>query len=747
MRRKDEVGVTPGEQVLRERRGRLAAERLLEQRTRELDEARAMLAHNTVALSDQLRAHRHGLEQARDEARSLMGQASRVRSDLERAACEARTATRRLWEALETIRDGFAIFDRDLRLVVANRAYMSAFGQDSTIGPGTDLDTVLAHVTARGRVIFEGDPADWCAMMRERLARPVVEPMVIRMGNGRFVRLIDRWAEDGDLVSLALDITDAMAREAELEDARVRAEAATRAKSAFLANMSHEIRTPMNGVVGMAELLCDTDLRDEQRLYAETIRSSGEALLTIINSVLDYSKLEAERLRLYPEPFDLEHCLNEVVMLLLPGAQDKGLRLLVDYDLFLPTRFVGDPGRMRQILTNLLGNAVKFTEAGHVLARVVGLERDAGQFELHITIEDTGIGIAPEHQEDVWGEFNQVESEANRRYEGTGLGLAITRQLVALMGGVMWLDSVPGEGSCFGFKLVLPGAEPVMMERPDRPVTLRCALVVDDQLINRAILERQLATFGMDVLLCRSAAEAIDVIAREAQRIDVILTDHRMPDGDGLSLAAALRARGVVAPMLLLTSEVDLDPAMHDRFSAVLHKPILRADLFRALQAISLPQVLSPALPPAVPDPPRAMRVLAAEDNRTNQLVFRKMVQDLDIELVFAADGSEAVAQWDRLRPDLVFMDISMPTMDGRAATRAIRAREAPGERVPIVALTAHAVEGDDAEILAAGLDEYLTKPLKRRLIVEAIARHRPGGVRDPVPERPGTDPAGPDPG
>jgi CheY-like chemotaxis protein len=268
------------------------------------------------------------------------------------------------------------------------------------------------------------------------------------------------------------------------------------------------------------------------------------------------------------------------------------------------------------------------------------------------------------------------------------------------------------------------------MERPAQPITLRCALVVDDQLINRTILERQLATFGLEVMLCRSADEALAALTSD-NRFDVILTDYRMPDGNGVALAAELRARGISAPILLLSSTGEIDDEARASLDWVLRKPILRGDLFRALQSLSLPQ---PTEAPH-PAPLRRMRVLAAEDNRTNQLVFRKMVQDFDIDLDFASDGHEAVAQWENVQPDLIFMDISMPDMDGRAATRAIRARERHGQHVPIIALTAHALDGDDAEILAAGLDQYLTKPLRKRAIAETIDRYRPEGTLDPLPK------------
>ena len=733
------------EKLAQERRARLAAERLLEQKKRELFSANQKLALHARALSDQIVQQRHGLQQALTEAASLKGENSKVRNDLERAESVAMIAQRRLWDALETIRDGFAVYDADLRLVVANKAYLSFFHGEVAITSGVTYDSVLKIVATHHMVETHGrDPLDWHHDMVARIHRENIEPYVLRTRDGRHIKLIDRWGVDGDLVCLAQDITHIIEREKELEEARAKAEAANRAKSAFLANMSHEIRTPMNGVVGMAELLGETELTDEQQLYAETIRSSGEALLTIINDVLDYSKIEAERLKLYPEVFDLERCLHEVMVLLQPSAKDKGVKLLVDYDLFLPTRFIADPGRMRQVLTNLIGNAVKFTKAGHVLARVVGFERDTENYELHVTIEDTGIGISAENIEHVFGEFNQVEDSSNRRFEGTGLGLTITRQLILLMGGSVWVDSQLGEGSCFGFRVTLPRAEPIEpIDRPTSPVTLRAALVVDDMLVNRMILERQLETYGLDVTLCRSGAEALKVLDA-GTRFDLVLTDHHMPDLDGLELTRRLRAMGNLVPILLLSSDIAAlqEAQTNGDLIGCLEKPVLRSELFRMLQKISLHAETPVVLPPPEPPPPpvpekRQMRILAAEDNRTNQLVFGKMVKDFDIELRFANNGLEAVEEWRRFEPDLIFMDISMPEMDGREATRTIRGEEeGTGRHVPICALTAHAMEGDSTSIFAAGVDHYLTKPLRKASIAERITAHHPEEARPVLPDQ-----------
>jgi hypothetical protein len=834
------------DRLAKERRGRLAAERLLEQKQRELYAANEKLALHARALSNQIVEQRHVTHAAVTEAQMLKGQNSRFLSDLDAAHTTAVMAERRLRDSVNALNDGFAVFDAEQRLLVANRAYLSPY-LDYGVGPGTPYAEILKITAEEGMVdIGDANPADWAARMRARWDGDPIEPEVVHFTSGQWLRLVDRRARDGDMVCLALDITEQMRiwaaieaipdgfvlfdrneqlltcnqrfreiypesahlmqpgatyesilragldagsfidaigcenewldarigspldgpeereqelaggrwlrvleqptpdggrvglrvdithqkeQQAALETARKAAEAANRAKSAFLANMSHEIRTPMNGVVGMAELLCDTNLNEEQRLFADTIRSSGEALLVIINDILDYSKIEAERLTLHPEPFDLERIIHEVAMLLQPRARERGLDLMIDFDLFLPTRFVGDAGRLRQVLTNLIGNAVKFTEKGHVLVRIVGLETDPGQQALHISVEDTGIGIPADQLDHVFGEFNQVESEADRKFEGTGLGLAISKSLIERMGGSVWVDSEFGKGSCFGFRITLPVAEDqtVMLA----PVTLRRALVVDDKFINRTILERQLTTYGITVTLCRSGADVLAELARDAN-YDVLITDHEMPEMTGLQLASAVREQGHSLPIVLFSSNPgtvrDAPGAQH--LATVLQKPLLRSELYRRLRDLHAPTVTAPAPAPPPPAGSRLMRVLAAEDNRTNQLVFRKMVKDLAIDLTFANNGREAVELFDSFHPDMIFMDISMPEMDGKDAARAIRALESTrGTHVPIVALTAHAMDGDDTSILAAGIDEYLTKPLRKTAITDALVSHCPKGA------------------
>ena len=722
-----------------ERRGRLAAERLLELKQAELQAANRKLGRHAAMLQGEI-------VETRAEVANVRHENERVRSALGMANQKVEIAERRLWHSVQTISDGFAIFDSDNHMVAANESYLVIFDGLDVIKPGVNYMTVLQALTDEG-IVNTGDlaAADWRQMMLDRWMQPDPEPIIIRLWNDQYVKLVDRRGQGGDMVSLGLNITESVEYEQKLKAARAEAEAASRAKSAFLANMSHEIRTPMNGVLGMAELLAETGLNEEQRLYIDTIRNSGQALMVIINDVLDYSKIEAKKLELHPEPFDLERCIHDVIMLLQPSARDKGLALLLDFDLFLPTTFVGDPGRIRQVLTNLMGNAVKFTSSGHVTVRVTGVpDPQLGEAQVTITIEDTGIGIPEDKIEHIFGEFNQVENDRNRKFDGTGLGLAISNRLVTLMGGEVWVTSEEGIGSCFGFRIPLQISGDSVPDHPTVPEGVRRALVVDDVGANRDILQRQLELLGLGVVCCASGAEALERL----DDIDLVLTDHNMPEMDGLELAEAIAARGIDVPVLLLSSNSSYagqEPGA-ERLHAILQKPVPRAELFRQLQTIT-PRAMdgdagAPVEPVEVPDeaPARQMRVLAAEDNRTNQLVFSKMVKSADIDLKFAANGEEAVEYYTSFQPDLIFMDISMPKMDGKEAATRIREIEAEGGgRVPIVALTAHAMDGDDVGILASGIDHYLTKPLRKPEIMAQIVGACPPGARPPLAEVPET--------
>lgn len=726
------------DKLTQERRARLTAERQLAHRTRELDSALAQLAEARTQLQHLLRQGRNNAVEDAQRVAAEQNERKREREQTESALRDATMAERRLWDSVNTIRDGFAVFNRNHELVIANQAYLGVFTGYPEVKPGIPYRRLLEILAYDGRVVLDQGvtPDAWIAVMLGRWEAEKIEPIVLTFSRGDTARIYDRRARGGDIVSLVRDITEPQRHARELEEARRTAEAANRAKSAFLANMSHEIRTPMNGVVGMAELLCDTPLSDEQKLYAETIRSSGEALLNIINDVLDFSKIEADKLTLIPEPFDLERCIHEVLILLQAGARKRSIDLLMDYDLFLPTRFMADPGRMRQVMTNLIGNAVKFTQKGHVLIRVVGIEAREGFQQLNVTVEDTGIGIAPENVDRIFGEFAQVEDQANRKFEGTGLGLAITKRLIELMGGQIWVESELGKGSCFGFSLTLPLAEDAVA-LPRDPIRLRRVLVADDHLINRTILERQLKAQGLEVTMAASGEEVLSALAASGPgHYDLLITDHEMPGLDGLDLTLKLRETGHDLPVILLSSSPSVlreHPAIPE-LRAILQKPLLRHDLVRQLQRLSNPDGET-AHPDNAPGAPvseigtgRRMRILTAEDNRTNRLVFSKMVGGLAIELHFAEDGRAAVEAFRAHKPDLIFMDISMPEMDGREATRAIRQMPG-GAQLPIVALTAHAMDSDRADILAAGLDHVLTKPLKKDLLLDMIRRYQPEGT------------------
>ena len=729
--------------LAQERRARMAAERLLAQKEAELTSANRMLSQHALSLSDEIMETRETVEE-------IKGENSQVRADLERANQEVVIAKRRLWDSLETIEDGFAVFDASEKLIAANTAYLEPFDGMTCVAPGIPYADIL-HIATDEGIVDIGDlrPLAWRDMMLDRWRAKSCEPVVLRLWNGTHIKCVDRRSRDGDMVSLGQNITETIKYQAELKDARHRAEAANRAKSAFLANMSHEIRTPMNGVVSMAEIMAEGDLDDEQRLYVNTIRQSGDALLTIINDVLDYSKIEAAKLTLHPEVFDLEQVILDVVTLLQPSVHEKGIQLTLDFDLFLPSKFYGDVVRLRQILTNLVGNAVKFTTKGHVLVRAIGLPvGDDQEQKVHITVEDSGIGIPEDMQAHIFGEFNQVESERNRKFEGTGLGLAITRQLVELMDGEIWVDSQEGVGSCFGFHITLPVKETV--EPPKLPRDAGPVLLAMGDRLNRAILEKRFEATGLKAEIHNpSTTTAQDVAEAQLIMVDEQCCVKMRPETNGL-FTRELRKQNPTAPIYFVAppqsaaAKNSEDAAYATR---VLQMPLIRSTVFEIINRIGseteavskLNDTPKPVQPMVLSKSDRTdlrkMRILAAEDNKTNQLVFSKLLKDLDIELQFANNGTEAVEEFVNFKPDIIFMDISMPDVDGKEATRRIRRIEADDllGHTRIVALTAHALIGDDQEILAHGLDQHLTKPLKKAEIMKEILVNCPQDARTPI--------------
>lgn len=699
-----------------ERRARLAAERLLELKQAELFAANRKLGTHAQQLSNEI-------VETRAEVAMVRGENQRVKTELGVAHEKIQIAERRLWHSIETIQDGFAFFDADNRMIAANRAYLAVFEDLEEVQPGITYPRILQLLTEEGIVNIGNErPSDWRARMQDRWQQDAAEPMEIQLWNGEHIRMFDRRGPSGDVVSLGLNITESVRYQEELHEARQKAEAANRAKSAFLANMSHEIRTPMNGVVGMADLLTETDLNNEQRLFVETIKHSGEALLVIINDVLDYSKIEADKLILHPEPFDLEQTLHEVLLLLQPTARAKGLRLSIDYDILQPTRFVADPGRIRQIVTNLMGNAVKFTLDGHVTLRVIGEPADNGKTKLCVTVEDTGIGISPDKIDHVFGEFNQVEDDRNRQFEGTGLGLTITKRLVELMGGEIWVISEQGKGSCFGFTIALP----------TDPACGETCLTLDEQMQRILVIEapdttdatplvNQISALGGRPDRCTDPAQlSNDRVESCALIILGLEPDHAM----FAASIAALRACRSRTPVLSLSHDPGrvADAGLENVHT--LKRPYARVALHTAIMSTALKRPDAAEAPHVAPI--SLPKVLLVEDNRTNQLVFRKMISTLDLDLAIANDGFEAITAFQTERPDMIFMDISMPGMDGKEATARIRAIEGNGPQIPIIAVTAHALEGDRDMILGAGFTDYLTKPLRKDALIEKLRQYCP---------------------
>ena len=636
--------------------------------------------------------------------------------------------------------NGVAMYDRDNQLIFANTFYRNYFDLPQVETVGQSFADILRDGVQSGHFDTQNAQSDhWCRALVNRSTDPNPLPITIRLSDGRYILLIDIHTPLGDRTSIAIDNSDAVFAEQELAAARSRAEASYRAKSAFLASMSHEIRTPMNGVVGMAELLSETDLNEDQSLYVDTIRSSGEALLIIINDILDYSKIEAGKLTLHQEPFDLERCIHEVVMLLLPQAHAKGVDVLVDFDLFLPPKLIGDSGRIRQVLTNLIGNAVKFTESGHVIIRVVGHQPDASsETQVHLSIEDTGIGIPEDRLGHIFGEFDQVDDANSRQFGGTGLGLSISKHLVELMGGEIWVDSTINAGSSFGFRLPLQPTHDVNWQALHLPKDTRRILIATQSEITSTILERQLQVMGADTAISRTAEDALENCSTS---VDLMIAEMDLPPLSSTAFTQRAFESAPELPIVLMSNarSTSLDDFRETGVCKIIQKPMSRSDvvsLVRGLGAEQLPFSPEAAHDMQVPAKTyRSMRVLAVDDNRTNRLVFEKMVAKLGLDLKLSCDGLQAVADYQSFVPDLIFMDISMPGMDGKEATAKIRALEQTTGRgsVPIIAMTAYTLEDEIIEILSSGLDHHLAKPVRRQDLWDMIDTYAPCDCWAPI--------------
>jgi len=551
----------------------------------------------------------------------------------------------------------------------------------------------------------------------------------------------------------------------ETDAALTKAKMGDRAKSEFLATMSHEIRTPMNGVLGMAELLTRTELDTRQRTFTDVILKSGNALLEIINDILDFSKIDAGQLTLTPKPFNLVDTTEDVATLMSSRVVEKDIELVVRIQPGLPDKLIGDPGRIRQILTNLVGNAVKFTEHGHVMVEInwhkVEAVNTADRLAISIAVRDTGIGIPVGKQATIFEKFSQVDGSSTRKHEGTGLGLAIATRLVELMGGNIELESEVGVGSTFSFTIQMDvdGQISASAEEPSTLLPGRRILVVDDNAINRMILTEQIRDWGFDCVAVEGGEIGLDLLRHARSTlgigIDLVVLDFQMPGMSGAEVAQAIRSDPLIAdtPILVLSSvdQADqLEALNHLDIFAQLTKPVRTAQLRKTVE-MALRQTftgkqttLAPSSsqasssPPAVTAAPAEVKpaiveradplVLVAEDNPINQIVFQQTLDGLGLTHSLAVNGREAVRMWGELRPTLVLMDVSMPEMNGLEATAEIRAIETREGLVPtpIIAVTAHSLKGDEDRCLAAGMDDYLSKPISPEKLGAMIDRWLP---------------------
>ncbi|MGE0500869.1 MAG: PAS-domain containing protein [Rhizobiaceae bacterium] len=642
----------------------------------------------------------------------------------------------------------------DLRLIYVNQGWsdLTGYGRDFAVGK-TDIEIFGTE----GEDFTSGDLA-----VLNSGATHEVEEIATRPDGSvhhQIARKSAMIASDGSLylIGSTTDITELKERERELEEAQQRAVLADRAKSEFLANMSHEIRTPMNGVLGMAELLAKSPLNPKQKTFTDIIVKSGNALLTIINDILDFSKIDAGQLILDPAPFNLAEAIEDVATLVSTRAKEKDLELIVRIDPVLQDHYVGDVGRIRQIVTNLLGNAVKFTDRGHVLVDVTG-ERRGDTTDFRYSVTDTGIGIPAEKLASVFEKFSQVDGSSTRRHEGTGLGLAIASRLVALMGGEMGVESTEGKGSTFWFTMTMKNAG-IQGGRRVTPLDVTGArvLVVDDNAVNRTILTEQMNSWTFDSCAAESGPEGLKVLETAASfglAVDCVVLDYQMPGMTGVDVARHIQANPLISgtPIVLLTS---VDQALSNisyrdlGIDAQLIKPARSSALLETIVAaiqrrrasVGGPSVLAeaavrslrreepapeqPAVRIAKPDPAAyRLDILVAEDNEVNQLVFTQILSETGLTFQIVGNGRLAVEAWTEMKPRMILMDVSMPEMNGLQATGAIREAESgSGGRTPIIGVTAHALKGDRERCIEAGMDDYLSKPISPRTLLDKVER------------------------
>ena len=635
------------------------------------------------------------------------------------------------WKSVvESLGDGVIVLDAEGRVLSTNPAADRVLRQSGEALIGRNVEAAFIHCPALIRLsTMDGTQAD----------------VVVEEGPGAKTYEVRNATVRGrrrEMVGYALtvrDVTELRESAREVEISRQAAEAANQAKSEFLANMSHEIRTPMNGVLGMTELALDTDLTSEQREFIDAAKSSANALLTVINDILDFSKIEAGKLELDLIPFALRDCIERIMKPLAFRAHEKGLELLCDVRSDVPEWIVADPTRITQIIVNLLGNALKFTNAGEVELRVVPEAMEDEYVRLRFSVRDTGIGIPPGKQCSIFEAFSQADSATTRNFGGTGLGLTISSKLVQMMNGRIWVESEPGAGSCFHFTIEAAIAQTEDEFEPASNAELNGlpVLIVDDNAANRRILSEMVSAVGMKPIQAQNAEEAIRELhaaADNSAALRLALLDCQMPEVDGFTLLEQIRQQEAIAgtTTLMLTSAGQRGDAARCRslgVAAYLTKPVSRSQLVEAMRlALGRKPERSTAgnvmTRHSISTQSSQRRILLVEDNLVNQKVASRLLEKQGHSVTVAGNGCDAIEALEQETFDLILMDIQMPRMDGLQATRIIRTKErSSGQHMPIIALTAHAMAGDRERYLAAGLDGYVTKPIRVEDLINEMTR------------------------
>ena len=683
---------------------------------------------------------------------------SKAKAELERVGEYMQGATRAMAQGLVLVEEG--------TIIMSNEAMARMFEvPPHLLEQGRNWAGFFAHCAGRGDFGSAAEAGETLRVWRENIAANRPFSWLVHAAGKTWLNLEATNSSGNYWLIIVTDVTEMKMREEELQRLLSRAEAADRAKSEFLANMSHEIRTPMNGVLGVAELLAKSKLDTRQKTFTDIIVKSGNALLTIINDILDFSKIEAGQMKLRSVPFDPAEAVEDVVSLLSSAALEKDIELIVRIDASVSGKVIGDAGRFRQVVTNIVGNAVKFTETGHVLVELSAQSAEASETILSLRVEDSGIGIPADKLETIFDKFSQVDGSATRRHEGTGLGLAITVGLVGLFDGKINVVSEVGKGSAFEVNIPFQVTERRRDAPPlSVPIEDIRVLVIDDNDVNRRILTEQLRSWGIDGHAVEDGRSGIAVLQEAVSlgfAIDAIILDYHMPVMNGLDVVERIRADARfddIAIVFLTSMDVVGDETLFTDLNVQAHlmKPararLLRSTLFDVVRDVRLKRTRPHSfageangrgnrpdsrtaerkqraeVPVTAPDRSRPclLDVLVAEDNDVNQIVFTQILQQAGLRFLIVGNGKKAVQAWEEYNPALILMDVSMPVMNGHQATLAIRAAEqaaADGRHVPIVGVTAHTQEADRELCLQAGMDDYLSKPISPEILEDKIAQ------------------------